>query len=364
MFRRRPRGLVEWTTLVGCYALLACSSGSSGLNASPKRHPPAWPMVTGCRTSATELSRPTVSTCTSRRLGRVPSSCSFTASRRAGIPGATSWRRSPKPGTTRLRLTSAATARPTPRRTSRLIRCCTWSATWSACSLPSKETRAVVVGHDWGAPVAWSAALYRPDLVRAVAGLSVPFRPRGHRPPLDVYRELLGDRFYQVYFQEPGVAERDLEADVSRTLRRFLYAASGDAPTMAKMYVGSAGWVDDMPEPEPLPNWLTEADVDYFAGEFRRTGFRGGLNWYRNINRNWELSAPWQGALVTVPAIYVVGDRDPVYHFPGGKELAANLGHFVPQLRQTLILEGAGHWIQQERPAEVNTALLEFFKAL
>src|SRR5215472_10498528 len=282
MFRRRPRGLVEWTTLVGCYALLACSSGSSGLNARPpSATPPAWPMVTGCRTSATELSRPTVSTCTSRRLGRVPSFCSFTASRRAGIPGATSWRRSPKPGTTRLRLTSAATARPTPRRTSRLIRCCTWSATWSACSLPSKETRAVVVGHDWGAPVAWSAALYRPDLVRAVAGLSVPFRPRGHRPPLDVYRELLG-----------------------------------------------------------------------------------GLNWYRNINRNWELSAPWQGALVTVPAIYVVGDRDPVYHFPGGKELAANLGHFVPQLWQTLILEGAGHWIQQERPAEVNSALLELFRAL
>lgn len=227
-----------------------------------------------------------------------------------------------------------------------------------------KESRAVVVGHDWGAPVAWNASLYRPDLVRAVAGLSVPFRPRGHRPPLDVYHELLGDRFYQVYFQEPGVAEQDLEADVRRTLRRFLYAASGDAPTMANMHVGSAGWVDDMPEPEPLPNWLTEADVDYFAGEFRRTGFRGGLNWYRNINRNWELSAPWQGALVTVPAIYVVGDRDPVYHFPGGKELAANLGHSVPQLRQTLIMEGAGHWIQQERPAEVNTALLEFFRAL
>lgn len=227
-----------------------------------------------------------------------------------------------------------------------------------------KEPRAVVVGHDWGAPVAWNTALFRPDLVRGVVGLSVPYRPRGSRPPLEVYREHLGARFYQVYFQEPGVAERDLEHDVRRSMRAFLFAASGDAPQLAEMMVGSEGWVSGMPEPERLPGWLTEADIDQFAAEFGRTGFRGGLNWYRNIDLNWVQSAPWQGAKISVPALYAVGDRDPVYHFPGGKELAAGLKKFVPNLTRTIVLEGCGHWIQQERPEAVNEALLEFLKGL
>src|SRR6202521_5939129 len=110
------------------------------------------------------------------------------------------------------------------------------------------ETRAVVVGHDWGAPVAWTTALFRPDIVSGVVGLSVPFRPRGSRPPLEVYRKVLGERFYQVYFQEPGVAERDLERDVRRTIRVFLFAASGDAPELADAMVGDEGWVAVMAE--------------------------------------------------------------------------------------------------------------------
>ena len=158
------------------------------------------------------------------------------------------------------------------------------------------ETRAVVVGHDWGAPVAWSTALYRPDLVRGVAGLSVPFRPRGSRPPLQAYREILGDRFYQVYFQTPGVAERDLEQDVRRTVRSCLYALSGDAPQLTTMMVGPEGFVASLEQPAKLPAWLSGADIDHFTSEFEQSGFRGALNWYRNIDRNWELSAPWQGA--------------------------------------------------------------------
>ena len=230
--------------------------------------------------------------------------------------------------------------------------------------LESLGEHPVIVGHDWGAPVAWNTALWRPDLVRGVVGLSVPFRGRGSRPPLDIYRERLGEAFYQIYFQEPGMAERDLERHVRRTIRAILYGLSGDAPAVSDMMVGSDGLVGTLGAPDELPQWLSEADVDHFAAEFERTGFAGALNWYRNINRNWELSAPWQGARVTPPALHMVGSRDVVYHFPGGKQVVDNLKVLVPNLTRTIVLEGCGHWIQQERPAEVNAALLEFIGGL
>jgi len=119
----------------------------------------------------------------------------------------------------------------------------------------------------------------------------------------------------------------------------------------------------DAPAP-PLPAWLTEADVDFYTAEFTRTGFRGGLNWYRNIDRNWELLAPFDGLRVTVPALYIAGDRDPVVKFPGMDRHIGDLGKFVPQLRRTIILPGCGHITQEERPAEVNTAMIDFLRDL
>lgn len=227
------------------------------------------------------------------------------------------------------------------------------------------EQRAVVVGHDWGAPVAWHTAVFRPDRVRAVAGLSVPYRPRGTRPPLSAYRAALGDRFYQIYFQEPGVAEADLERDVRGSVWRMLYGVSGENLVIPDMMVPEgARFLEGSDVPERLPAWLTQADLDFYASEFARTGFAGGLNWYRNLDRNWELTAPWQGAPVTQPALYVVGDRDAVYHFPGMSELVPNLQRFVPHLTQTIILEGCGHWTQQERPAEASEALLAFLQGV
>lgn len=234
----------------------------------------------------------------------------------------------------------------------------------NALSKTSGEKSVVVVGHDWGAPVAWHTALFRPDLVRGVVGLSVPYRPRGSRAPLDVYRQVLGPNFYQLYFQEPGVAERELEADVRQTMRGLLGGASGQASHVPTMMVGENGLGGTLEELDPLPSWLTDADLDHWTAEFTRTGFSGGLNWYRNINRNWELMAPWGGAPVSVPALYVVGDRDLVYHFPGGKESAEGLKRLVPNLTRTIVLEGCGHWTQQERPGEVNAALLEFIRQL
>jgi pimeloyl-ACP methyl ester carboxylesterase len=234
------------------------------------------------------------------------------------------------------------------------------------------ESTAVIVGHDWGAPVAWYAALLRPDVFRGVVGLSVPFVPRRPVRPTSVMLQTSEAMFYQLYFQEPGVAEADLERDPKATIRRLLYWASGDArdpaSTVAAGDVGmvprTVGLVNSRPDPPSLPPWLGPAEVDFYAGEFARVGFRGGLNWYRNIDRNWELLAPWADAKVTVPALYVAGERDLVLAFRGMDQLLPALPMLVPKLTRTLILPGCGHWTQQERPAEVNAALLEFLKDL
>jgi pimeloyl-ACP methyl ester carboxylesterase len=230
--------------------------------------------------------------------------------------------------------------------------------------------QAAIAGHDWGAPVAWHAALMRPDRFRGVIGLSVPYRPRGPVLPTTVMPQRDDAQFYQLYFQAPGVAEAELERDPRRTIRGMLYAASGDAPRRGDAAGGigmvprQGGFLTRMAPPEVLPPWLTEADIDVYAGDFATAGFRGGLNWYRNIDRNWELLAPFAGARVTIPALYVAGDRDLVVSFPGADQFIANLSKVVPQLRRTIMLPGCGHWTQQERPGEVNAAMIDFLRSL
>ncbi|MET0852814.1 MAG: alpha/beta hydrolase [Candidatus Rokuibacteriota bacterium] len=235
------------------------------------------------------------------------------------------------------------------------------------------ERTAVIAGHDWGAPVAWHAALLRPDRFRGIMALSVPFRPRGTNRPTSVMPRTDDAWFYQLYFQEPGVAEAELGRDPRATIRRMAYSGSGDAPVGAFTFADPAavgmvprrgGLLDRTVDPRVLPAWLTDADIDFYAGEFARAGFRGGLNWYRNIDRNWELLAPWAGAQVTVPALYVAGDRDLVVAFPGARDLIANLTRFVPRLTRSIMLPACGHWTQQERAAEVNAAMVEFLRGL
>jgi pimeloyl-ACP methyl ester carboxylesterase len=232
---------------------------------------------------------------------------------------------------------------------------------------------AVIAGHDWGAPVAWHAALLRPDRFRAVIGLSVPYRPRGSVRPTTAMPQTDDAIFYQLYFQAPGVAEAELSRDVRSSIRRILFSGSGEGrrahaglgnPAAVGMVPRGGGFLRHTAEPATPPSWLTEADVDFYAGEFTRAGFRGGLNWYRNIDRNWELMAPYAGARVTVPALYVAGDQDLVVHFRGMDQLLPNLKKFVPELRQTIMLPGCGHWTQQERPKEVNDAILTFLTTL
>jgi pimeloyl-ACP methyl ester carboxylesterase len=226
------------------------------------------------------------------------------------------------------------------------------------------EEDAVVVGHDWGAPVAWQTALLRPDLVRGVVGLSVPHRPRGSRAPVTVLRETLGEGFYMVYFQRPDAPEAEFERDLTDTFRRVLYAASGAAPGLVPIVPDGGGFLDFCPVPDRLPDWLTEDDIATFAAEFAPTGFTGPVNWYRNLDRNWELTAALQDAKVTPPALFVAGDRDLVAASPQAKEMIAGMRAFVPNLRDAIWLPSCGHWTQQERPAEVNAALIEFLKDL
>ncbi|MHB8573869.1 MAG: alpha/beta fold hydrolase [Dehalococcoidia bacterium] len=230
------------------------------------------------------------------------------------------------------------------------------------------EKTAVIAGHDWGAPVAWNSALLRPDRFRGVVGLSVPYTPRGPVTITQAMRAAGAKNFYMLYFQEPGVAEAEFERDVRTTMRKVLYAASGDAPRTGELggFVPEGGMLAASPDPQTLPAWLTEADIDFYTGEFQKSGFRGGLNWYRNIDRTNELMAPWNGAPVTAPALFMAGTRDIVMSFPGVKErvAAGGLKEFIPNLRTSVLLPDCGHWTQQERPIEVNAAMIEFLNGL
>ena len=228
------------------------------------------------------------------------------------------------------------------------------------------ESHAVIVGHDWGAPVAWHAAQWRPDLFHAVCGMSVPFTPPGYVDVLTALEKMGISDFYLQYFQKPGVAEAELQKDIRNSLRRLYFAASGDHEEKGKGFarVTTGALLGNTVDPPKLPAWLSEADLDYYVQEFSRTGFRGGLNWYRNLRRNWELDAPWRGQPIRQPSLFIAGSRDGVLRFPWTQVQLDNYPKTLPGLRGSHILEGPGHWVQQERPAEVNKLLIEFLKAL
>ena len=225
----------------------------------------------------------------------------------------------------------------------------------------------IVVGHDWGAPVAWHTALLHPKRVRAVAGLSVPY-VRGRIGAM-TRQEKFGDNFwYMVYFQQPGVAEAEFEADIRRSLRMIYFTISGDIPV--EMRPGQKpstskfldGWID----PGRLPEWLTEEDLDYYAAQFEQSGFRGPLNWYRNIDRNLELTPQLESletGKIEQPSFFIAGTKDPVLQFSGGRGVT-QMDNWLTDLRGKVFIEGVGHWTPMERPAEVNQALLGFLKSV
>lgn len=228
------------------------------------------------------------------------------------------------------------------------------------------EERAVIIGHDWGAAVAWSCALLRPDIFDAVGLLSVPYRSRSDRRPTEAMKLVAGqDQFYQLYFQEPGKAEAEFEADVRTSMLRFLYSGSGDPPPEKRwrfVFGKSEKCLDSAALPQTLPSWLTEQDLDVFTEEFERTGFRGGLNWYRNMDQTWELTTFLRGAKLRQPSLFLAGEVDAVITMY--RKGFDSLEDTMPNLRKKVLLPGAGHWIQQERPTEVNQLLIEFLAGL
>lgn len=230
------------------------------------------------------------------------------------------------------------------------------------------ETEAVIVGHDWGAPIAWHAALLRPDVFRAVAGLSVPFQMRrANGPPVPMLRALgdaRGVEFYMVGFQEPGV-EAGFEKDVERALRLGFWSYDGATPDALRstgFYAKGSSFVDSISEPTGLPPWMSEDELKTYVTAFEASGFGGPLNWYRNLNRNWSDLAFAQDRKIEVPALYIVGDKDPVRNYTAGG--AAELARWAPKLKDSVVVEGAGHWIQQERPDEINRRLVDFLNGL
>jgi pimeloyl-ACP methyl ester carboxylesterase len=226
------------------------------------------------------------------------------------------------------------------------------------------EERAVIAGHDWGAPVAWHAALLRPDIFHALILLSVPYAGRswGGIRPTEAMKKMAGDRqFYILYFQEPGKAEKELEADVRGTMLKSFYTLSGDPPPekrWAFLFAKDQKFIDTSHMPDTLPAWLTEPDIDIFTEAFERTGFRGGLNWYRNIDRNWELTPFLNGARIHQPSLFVAGELDGVIAMNRGA--FENLEKAMSGLKCKILIPGAGHWVQQERPREINDLIVGF----
>lgn len=227
------------------------------------------------------------------------------------------------------------------------------------------EEQAVFVGHDWGSMVVGSLARLHPERVAGVVAMSVPLLPRGPMSPLQLMRMVFADTFfYMIYFQEPGVADADLGADPATTMRRMLAGLTvPDGQTLDASGLSARdglGFVDRLPEPDGLPDWLTQEELDHYTTEFTRTGFTGGINWYRNLDRNWEITPQLAGAKVTMPSLFVGGTLDPVLLMSP----VSIQDEVVTDHRGNVLVDGAGHWVQQEAPGPVNDALITFVDSL
>ena len=233
--------------------------------------------------------------------------------------------------------------------------------------------KAILVGNDWGATLAWHAALLRPDRFQGVVACGVPMMGQPPIPPTQLFPQTEEALLYTLYFQTPGLAEAEFERDIRLTIRKLLFGASGEAgprqendgtPNPFGMVSRRDGLLASLPSPTTLPAWLTEADLTVYTEAFTASGFRGALNYYRNLDRNRELLACFSGLPVKIPALYLVGERDVGLSIPGMKQIIQDMPGMVPVLRESITLPNCGHWIQQERPQEVSSAILSFLQSL
>jgi pimeloyl-ACP methyl ester carboxylesterase len=236
----------------------------------------------------------------------------------------------------------------------------------------SPRAPAVVIGHDWGAPIVWHTAVLHPTKVRAVAGLSVPYYALPPAPLNHIFKAMYTDQgkfFYMAYFQNEGVAEAEFEADVRGTLRRMYYGASANADGRWGRLDKPAGepMLKGMPDPEPFPAWLTPTDIDYYVGEFERSGFRGPINRYRNFERDWAMMNAVADRRVHQPSLFVAGAQDMVLKMFGDGNvdtLVANMREVLTDFRGARIVPNAGHWVQQEAPDATTGHIIDWLATL
>ncbi|KAK3163556.1 hypothetical protein QOZ80_1AG0005240 [Eleusine coracana subsp. coracana] len=223
------------------------------------------------------------------------------------------------------------------------------------------QPQVFVVGHDWGAIVAWQLCLLRPDLVRALVNLSVAYHPRGpERSPVQAIKALCGEDHYICVFQKPGFAEAEFAKNDLKYELKKIFGMRKPAPLIIAK---DKSFFDSIDSDGSCPPWLSEEDISYYAENFEKTGFTGALNYYRCIDLNWELSAPWTGVPINVPTKFIVGDLDVTYNTPGVKDFIKKGGFkaSVPNLEDVIVMEGVGHFINQEKPKEVSDHIYEFF---
>ncbi|XP_021806235.1 uncharacterized protein LOC110750244 [Prunus avium] len=222
------------------------------------------------------------------------------------------------------------------------------------------QDKVFVVGHDWGALIAWYICLFRPDRVKALVNMSVVFPPRNpQRKTLESLKAVYGDDYYICRFQEPGVIEAEFaKLGTARVMKEFLtYRNPGP------LFLPKDKMFGHPPDaPIVLPSWLSEDEVNYYASKFEKTGFTGGINYYRNLDLNSELTAAWTGAQVKVPVKFIVGDQDLTYNSVGTKDFIHKGGFkkYVPLLEEVVVMEGVAHFINQERPDEINKHIHDF----
>ena len=233
----------------------------------------------------------------------------------------------------------------------------------------SPGERAIILGHDWGAPIVWNTALIRPDKVRAVGALSVPYLGPPARPFSEIFDEIFTKRgkfFYQAYFQKADLPEAEAEASPRDFLRKFYYALSGDAPdgTWPSGKTSDQKLLDGLVDPPVFPVWLTPAELDYYVAEFTASGFFGPISRYRNHERDFDYLRGFADRKIEQPALFVSGTRDLAFNMFGRGDPIATMRKHVTDLRVADVLVGCGHWTQQERPAEVNARLIPWLKSL
>jgi len=230
-----------------------------------------------------------------------------------------------------------------------------------------KEENAILIGHDWGAPICWSTAALHPDKIKAVIGLSIPHARRGKISNIELWRQIYKDNFfYQTYFEKEGVAEEELERNVGASLRKIYYwiSAEGHDAKMRTNFDKDSELLDGLIDPDPFPNWLTKKDLDFYINEFKNSGFRGPINRYRNQDRDWETIPELSNLKIEVPSFFIGGGKDSVRKFMKGHDMYENPGKNCTNFFGKAIIEEAGHWVQQEAPKKTTDAIINFLEKL